>query len=297
MPRPRRYLLPILLLLPVNFVCAKLLLTQNYLDGFDVRIGQRGWPWVFLETADLGMPNSALDITLFRFWPLVADLAVLGGIVTLAGALIAWHYRRHDGQFQISLRAVMVMIALFAIGLSWWFHEWNYSRRQEAFLKTFGEAISSLAKSPGPLWLRRLTGNEKIFERIVSIYDMDGIPPKRFKDSLPAAIADLPTIRRYEMFWVPSREEEMTFLRPFTELRPCGSFDEQTVSLLAQLPNLRVLDVAHLCSLTDTQMRELAALQTARLIEATDGNGTRNRGLSKTAYSQCRSGSHRVDHG
>jgi hypothetical protein len=50
MPRLRRYLPPLLLLLPVIFICGKLLLTpvQGENNG-PATNWQQGWPWVFQE--------------------------------------------------------------------------------------------------------------------------------------------------------------------------------------------------------------------------------------------------------
>ncbi len=260
MSRFRRNLVPVLLLLPVNLVCGKLLLTPRNVQAFDFLLLQRGWPWVFLESAE-GYPNAIpFKINVFSFWMLAADLAVLLGIVALGVLLVVWNYRRHGGRYQLSLRSLLLLTAVAAMGFAWWFHEWSYSKRQEAFLQTFGNAICCSGKIPGPLWLRRLTGNDEIFERVVAISDLEHKPSQEIKDTLPAAIAELPSIRRYTMDWVPSQDDDLSVLLPFAELEPCGQFDDRTVRLLSQLPKLRVLDLAHRSSLTYRQAHQLAEL-------------------------------------
>jgi len=267
MSRFRRYLVPALLLAPVIFICGKLLLTPQRIDGFDVQLSQRGWPWVFLESADVPQAFKPIDISLFWFWKLAADLAVLAAFIALAAVLVYWHRRRHGGRLQITIRTVLLGTAIAGVGFAWWFHEWRYSQRQEAFFTAFGDMLSPLETAHGPLWLQRLTGNEGIFERVVAVQYFGSKPPTELKEPLLTAIAELPSIRRLSFYWDEAhweellQEQDLWLLSGFEELVLKNStFDDHAISLLKKLPKLRVLDLADCRELWAGQFQQLAEL-------------------------------------
>ena len=98
MSRIRRYLVPALLLLPVIFICGKLLLVPlrtsksiKLQDNTILNIGvpyaipdtqQTGWPWVYREQVDVaGLPpfDPEFEANYFSCCALMADVAVARG--------------------------------------------------------------------------------------------------------------------------------------------------------------------------------------------------------------------------
>src|SRR5262245_20367662 len=111
MPRLRRYLPPLLILLPVIFICGKLLLTPvplYHLSYYSaVRRTERGWPWAF-QTFE-GEFDEFTELPAIGDGPihpalLAADVVVLMLATGGCAALLALHYRRHGSWFKISLR-------------------------------------------------------------------------------------------------------------------------------------------------------------------------------------------------
>jgi hypothetical protein len=182
MPLVRRYLFPALLLLPLLFLCGKLLLTplSRMIDDPDVArkygiidagappAAVRGWPWVFLKTITYGWPpqSAQTDVLYFSCWYLLADVSVLGLFLVAAAALLVQHRRRRGAWLRFSLREMFALTAAIAIALSWWtIHRMEHSREQQAveFLQAKGCWVEFMPVNQcAPEWLQRLLPEDKL---------------------------------------------------------------------------------------------------------------------------------------
>ena len=142
MSRIRRYFVPALLLLPVIFICGKLLLTpvttwrtvRLQENSFGLNSGaliavpnveQYGWPWVYREAIDMGglRPiDPDVEAYSFSFLYLFADAAAALMIVAAAATILSWHHRRHGAWVRFSIRELLALIFVFAIVLGWLTH-------------------------------------------------------------------------------------------------------------------------------------------------------------------------------
>ena len=129
MSRLRRYLVPALLLAAVIFVCGKLLMTpvwrrtvsweQKQLQNLGglYAVLEYGWPWAYAQRdAPFG---SAAAYPKFWLGPLVADVLVLALIVAFFGSMLTLHWRRHRRWSRLSLRELLVMVAIVASACGW----------------------------------------------------------------------------------------------------------------------------------------------------------------------------------
>ena len=88
MPRLRRYLPPLLILLPVIFICGKLLLTPVHDDQWNEPF-HYGWPWEYqIVNAVYNRQTSEYDVGqtfVFDLKSLLEDFAILLGAVVVCG--------------------------------------------------------------------------------------------------------------------------------------------------------------------------------------------------------------------
>jgi hypothetical protein len=204
MPYLRRYLPPLLILLPLIFICGKLLLTPVELQlrpvssaaevcgGMSpvvVPIGQ-GWPWVFCEYSSLHWlsPNSP---AMYHYLFLIADLSCLATIIALAGFLLMRHYRRRGAWLRFTLRELMLLIALVTLGLGWFQHHRTLQAREATTLAKIGgsSAARTNIEYCGPQWLRRLWPHRELtpFHRVTRL----SITASTFEKQSSVALADV----------------------------------------------------------------------------------------------------------
>jgi hypothetical protein len=177
----RRYLPPLLILLPLVFVCGKLLLTPVELKLWPVSnqaavcgglhpivvpIGQ-GWPWVFCEYDSLTYFTKAVT---YHYQWLVADLLCFAVAIGFVGFLLMRHYRRRGAWLRFSLRELMVVVGCVTVGLGWLqYHRTQYAREVTTLERMGGQAVvRTTIEYSGPEWLRRLWSHRELkpFHRI-----------------------------------------------------------------------------------------------------------------------------------
>src|SRR5262245_5119831 len=116
MSQLRRYLLPLVILLPLILVCGKLLLTPVE-DRSNSNVQEVGWPWVYLKE-----PTPKLAVVTggeFSIGPLLADLAISLAVIGIAVVLLFWWHRRTLGRFQFSLRGSFVATLVAGLIAAW----------------------------------------------------------------------------------------------------------------------------------------------------------------------------------
>lgn len=275
MSRIRRYLVPTLLLLPVIFLCGKLLLTPvatvEFLSDFgriqwsDERF-EVGWPWVFQEIERT--QHDVSQTVSFSPWDLIADCGILLTATVFVGALTYLVLCRRRQVLQISLRAALIVVAVIAAGCGWWANErYRYSQDQRWLQQSTDDLwLEANLGYAGPEWLRRLVPgidhNDSVFSRITSI----GITvptkvpagPGRLSDYLPA-YREFSNLRNFSMatklsvidldFSKTDRKAEKKPPGDLSEFKriEClilGNFgDNDTLAEVATLPQLRFLSI------------------------------------------------------
>jgi hypothetical protein len=138
MPRLRRYVVPALLLLPLILLCGKLLLTpvtrqEDFIDYYTAvgRDGKPpyeiGWPWPF-AICYLPAPENhgsagiwyTLGLEPVSWWILIVDLTLLLGVLGAVVWSIRILWRRSGRGRRFSIRALLIAVAILAIGLGYW---------------------------------------------------------------------------------------------------------------------------------------------------------------------------------
>jgi hypothetical protein len=132
-----------------------------------------GWPLPFLwrtpaswmgdpATISTSLPWKLTDsVRGFRVWPLFADLAIAGLLLTLFTVLVEWRRRRRR-VFQFSLREILVVAPLMAVCLGWWWHERAADQKTKEHVAKLGLGYAFVLAPRLPLWLRTLAGDEKL---------------------------------------------------------------------------------------------------------------------------------------
>jgi hypothetical protein len=264
MSRLRRYLIPTLLLLPLIFVCGKLLLTPVWRQATIIEqdlahssfsdMWESGWPLVFLQLST--WTSDTVTVYHISYWSLLADVAILLAAIVTFGWVIHWHHRRRGAWLRVSLAELMVLVAAFGVATGWWTREYFRWHRQQ-------HAIAELATKPGlstdtnycgPQWLRRLWSEDDltIFQRPTFVVVASSAPDDSI-GALPALVRDLPDVRSLYVQgdWkggVPVnshfRLTEPAAFRNIEEV--CFSrvnVDDAALADLPALPRLRVLEV------------------------------------------------------
>jgi hypothetical protein len=195
MSRLRRHLVPLLLMLPVIFICGKLLLTPvNVVEipGMtadwrstaltprpEAKEYDRGWPWVFVHEYKKLQPftsfaSAEIQVREFLFGKLLANLALL-----IAMTIVAWHgisimRRRSGGWLRFSLRGLIAFVTLVAIACGWWMHherQFGHQVKTIDELRLKGHIVGGESDYFGPKWIRRFTSDEqlRLFRRITEL--------------------------------------------------------------------------------------------------------------------------------
>jgi hypothetical protein len=180
MSRIRRYLVPALLLLPVIFICGKVLLTPVqhpvifYVGPYDYDF-ESGWPWSFMQCQ--ANWNSNLPViqpgvcVYFSGWWLAIDIVIVIFVVALAGFLLwRWGARRMSPRY--SLRFLLMLTVVAALGCAWWRGQIDAYRHEQELVKSLpAEQINCRTACSAPCWLQKLwpTRMPDFFDRVVSI--------------------------------------------------------------------------------------------------------------------------------
>lgn len=244
MPRLRRYLPPLLILLPVTFVCGKLLLTpvDSAVGGWNSDVG---WPWVFAGVAQ----PPARRIAHFSWWAMLADVALFLAVLGAAGALLLLWYRRTGGRWQLSLRGLLVATLAAALVVAWAAGYGKPWQRQERCLKAWkasGITLKNFETLP-PEWARRLLPQAmmSIFRRGTSLSDADCTAASHAAavDAAFRALGELPDVREIEF----TRCHEPVTIGNARALRHIQSIkcwaDDDTLQAFSAAPNLHTLSV------------------------------------------------------
>jgi hypothetical protein len=262
MPRLRRYLPLLLFLLPVIFICGKLLLTMIPTASNQMPMpNERGWPWVFQRYYEPipGFATFANDNS-FSIVILLADVVFLSAIVGMLALLIAWRRKRTGRWFRFSLRELLVLIAVTAIPCAWWAYHIQ-QQRHELALESRWEG--TLRLQPGfdsaPGWMRRLSNTAwtEVFQRVdlaqVIVSRRQDTETAEFPAGLVADLASLPDLRRLMIadgrsdpdetgpFPLRPSSAELRLLDRIEVLMIEGPVDDETLRRLAELPRLQTL--------------------------------------------------------
>ena len=293
MSRIRRYLVPALLLLPVIFVCGKLLLTpvkaefgperlpKNYsgIMGSGL-LGPRevGWPWVYRKTTDgTRMDTGGRDRVLLSTSniALIADIAVLLlAIVVVAWIIIWWTGRQSWLQF--SIRGLLLFTTMAALAVGWWFNQ-EYRWKQEALrlaeLGQIGANVSVDKSYTGPQWLRRFFDSDKweLFQRANTLNLRVGgaksgpptktAPALQIAQQLELALHDAQYVRHLAVESLPIGSVEDAGFSNIESLwiAPNG-YDDQMLANIWRWPNLRRISIGDLnvpCEVGDDGLRAI----------------------------------------
>jgi hypothetical protein len=277
MPCLRRYLPPLLLLLPVIFICGKLLLTLVY-SRDEPFVRERGWPWVFqiYQEPIPGASTFAKDDS-FSYFILLADALFLATAVTIIGLLLIWRRKRTGRLFRFSLRELLLLMAIAAIPCGWWAYHLRQQRLELAIASRWEDTLTLYsAGSSAPGWLRRLTGHdwESVFDHARTVSVDITLPPHATAAEFPAGlVADLsllPNLRHLYVTiershpdqFIPSplrlSESELRAIEQIETLYLKGHVDNETLRSLPKLP-LRALTLDN-ASITNEGLAILASI-------------------------------------
>lgn len=206
----RRYLPPLLILLPLVFVCGKLLLKPVELKLWPVSnqaavcgglhpivvpIGQ-GWPWVFCEYDSLTYFTKAVT---YHYQWLVADLLCFAAAIGFVGFLLMRHYRRRGAWLRFSLRELMLVVGCVTVGLGWLqYHRTQHAREVTTLERMGGQAVvRTTIEYSGPDWLRRLWSHRKLtpFHRVTWLNITGDKLAEQSAIALPQVLPEFPELR------------------------------------------------------------------------------------------------------
>jgi len=236
MSRIRRYLVPALLLLPVIFICGKLLLTpvkaefgpserlpKNYMGVMGTGLlgpQEVGWPCIYRKTTDgyrtdTGQRERVLLSS--NVFALVADIAVLLLTIVVVACIIIWWTGR-PRWLQFSIRGLLLFTTMAALAVGWWFNQeyrWKQEGLRLAELGQIGANVSADKSYTGPQWLRRFFDSDKweVFQRATTLNLRVGgaisgpptktAPPLQIAQQLELALRDLQYVRHLAVESLP----------------------------------------------------------------------------------------------
>jgi len=189
----RRYFVPALLLIPLIFLCGKLLLTPvtveqeirmardffgliSYSNATSRPDTQRGWPWVFQHSIDISGLRSLdpeFESRSFSLLLLLADLVVLTTFIAVAIYVALRHHRRRGAWLRFSIREMLAAVAVVGIAAAWLARTYAEWRHEQQLFPLYAqlEPHGGQGEYVGPDWLRRLWHEDDLtmFRRVVSI--------------------------------------------------------------------------------------------------------------------------------
>jgi uncharacterized protein len=244
MSRFRRYLPPLVILLPLIFICGKLLLTS--VDDRTSTFHQEvGWPWVYSRAPmAAGAGGGEFSIVL-----LLVDFAISVAVVGVAVALLYWWHRRTLGRWQFSLRGLFVATLVVGLIAAWFMQTVEPGRREQRYIKQWdasGIALKDFADRT-PEWARRLLPKEmqKIFLRGTALDDslFKGSNHTATIEEALLALTDMPEMRQIVLSCC---SEPMVIRNPkalrHIEAVECWA-DDDTLQALVNMPNVRSLKI------------------------------------------------------
>lgn len=301
MPRLRRYLPPLLLLLPVIFICGKLLLTpiqraiaiselkslNGAISGAPM-IDQRGWPWVFAETyqaAYFSSRASELQVLRFSIWRLLADIAILFFALIVSGIFIFRRFWKSARWWQISLRELLALTAFAGLCCGWWAFQHTQGKREQHAIERV-RYLQTEQENCAPQWLQRLwpTDDWEMFHRTTSITIDDEVTIESLNLVLPL-LDELPFVNRLNVggSMTPIYAEDDDRTRTTMDLRPSGTA-LSTTSDQSSLGRVEVtLDLATLKQIQTTLTVWRLGLRRLNLVSCTISDETMD------LISQCKS--------
>jgi hypothetical protein len=308
MTRLRRYLVAVLLLLPLALICGKLLLTPvvqliddpDWAEKFQVPdVGTplqhvRGWPWPFLKTVTPSVwppQNQRTHVIYFSIWHLLGDFALFGTLLVIAAATLLRHRRRRQAWLRISLRELLLLTTVIAAVLGWWMHQYtHWSREQRTIARLTSEGANfDWPTYLGPSWANRLWPQSKltIFHHVTSL-NLSQYPNRGSIRQLQSDMTNLPHVRSLNLGFVraaPIRPDEaiLTNVRGFSALDNVESLhitgDATTDGLILGLGSMRSLKQFTLDGgqITDQALKSIARWKSLEQITI-----TRNRYAKKS---------------
>ncbi len=280
MSRFRRSLVPALLLMPVIFICGKLLLTPVWRPETieDVEradeggvlplgsgsVGQMVWPWVFWETKNLiEWGTDWGKRLLFSWWLLAADAAVLIMALAAVAAGLVWHRRRRGRWLRFSLRELLVLVTLAAIAPAWWAQENVRSQKEHQIIEELNSmGVYCQINYAGPDWLRRLypaVFNELVFSHRATWVDVNTPVASEDANRLLSLLGQLRHVRllairadvvepamsegaeKVAPFISSARRVNWSWLNTVEQVEMGAAGDDSTLQVLAGLPHLKFL--------------------------------------------------------
>lgn len=327
MPRLRRYLPLLLILLLLIFIFGKLLLTpirchplydgdsprHPNLSTFEQKQWLVGWPWVFrkamvietLRPSPAPMPAFYVREQSMSIVVLAADLAACLCMIVLVIGLSRFVFRRvMRGKWQFSLRGMFVVVTMVAVALGWWAYQIHLGQQQQRLrdrLHAQGFEFDDVWYV-GPEWLRRFWPAEKLtqFHRPVTIRCRRRLSSKGIAQL--SLLAEMPDVRRLEVTLAePGRIGDVQSLARIEYLLFAGPTPEtDTLRRLAEALPLRSLEIygptADETIVAVARRRSLSELLLANAVGVTDEGAAALTTLSQLQCLQL-SGSKITDRG
>jgi hypothetical protein len=213
-----------------------------------------GWPRTYLRCdfevdpitgTPLGVWTFGTRVVEIAWWPLVGNVWVGVGLVTVVVGLVEWRRRRRTTAFQFSLRQSAMTVAIIAAMLAAWRQELAAHQRRRAVLAELGQShIGGWGQDHrAPVWLRACLGDKWLapFDK-QSQMAASAPPPGADPTKVALMVAEFPEIRSLECW---------------------NSSDELLVSI-GQLRDLEWLDCGNSPRLTDDGLRHLSELKGLR---------------------------------
>jgi hypothetical protein len=204
----RSYIVPTVILCLLSILGGKLLLTP--VQELPIRSlfqityeSVRGWPWPYSHSfktldATSKIPQQR-QATEFFYGSLLADLAVLLTLLTIAALLLRWRYRHRGCWLRFSLGELLTVITLVALACGWASRQHQQWLREQRFIigDPTADGFDAEIQYQGPEWLRRLWPSDRltIFNRVVRLTVNDSHPPDESATVLTAAMPDFGYLR------------------------------------------------------------------------------------------------------